>query len=123
MVSSPQGWLQQLLQPCPSARPGVASARRLRTRNAEGPHEGPRSCGDAWGCGGPCLDALRARGAAPLRVRFKSSSRVTKLSQHQTDGGKFQERESIVVEIFPVLGEAAAPVEPRNRAFDNPTLG
>ena len=34
--------LQLLLQPCPSARPGVASARRLRTRNAEGPHEGPR---------------------------------------------------------------------------------
>jgi hypothetical protein len=58
-----------------------------------------------------------------LRVRFKSSSRVTKLSQHQTDGGKFQERESIAVEILPVLGEAAASVEPRNRAFDNPTLG
>jgi hypothetical protein len=52
--------LQLLLQPCPSARPGVASARRLRTRNAEG----PRSCGDAWGCGEPCLDALRTRGAA-----------------------------------------------------------
>ena len=30
-----------LLHPCPSARPGVASARRLRTRAAEGPHEGP----------------------------------------------------------------------------------
>ena len=58
-----------------------------------------------------------------LRVRFKSSSRVTKLSQHQTDGSKFQERESIAVEILPVLGEAAASVEPRNRAFDNPTLG
>src|ERR1700730_17570258 len=58
-----------------------------------------------------------------LRVRFKSSSRVTKLSQHQPDGGKFQERESIAVEILPVLGEAAASVEPRNRAFDNPTLG
>src|SRR6266436_5799067 len=33
-------WLQLLLQPCPSARPGVARARRLRTRNAEAPHEG-----------------------------------------------------------------------------------
>ena len=69
------------------------------------------------------LPGLRAGVAGSLRVRFKSSSRVTKLSQHQTDGGKFQERESIAVEILPVLGEAAASVEPRNRAFDNPTLG
>ncbi|MGB7942096.1 MAG: hypothetical protein WCF42_02160, partial [Terriglobales bacterium] len=52
----------------------------------------------------------RLRAVEMLRVRFKSSSRVTKLSQHQTDGGKFQERDSVAVEIFPVLGEAAAPV-------------
>jgi TonB-dependent Receptor Plug Domain/TonB dependent receptor len=62
-----------------------------------------------------------------LRVRFKSSSRVTKLSQHQTDGGKFQERESIAVEILPVLGEAAASDDPHRplseRAVGVPLLG
>ena len=58
-----------------------------------------------------------------LRVRLKTSARVTKLSQHEADGGEFQEREGIAVEIFPVLGEAAATIEPGNRAFDDPTLG
>ena len=33
--------MQLLLRPWPSPRPGVASARRLRTRNAEAPPEGP----------------------------------------------------------------------------------
>jgi len=46
-----------------------------------------------------------------------------KLSQHEADGGKFQEREGVAVEIFPVLGEAAAPVEPRNRAFEDSAFG
>ena len=58
-----------------------------------------------------------------LRVRLKTSARITKLSQHEADGGEFQEREGIAVEIFPVLGEAAATIEPGNRAFDDPTLG
>src|SRR5712691_9652464 len=51
----------------------------------------------------------------PLRVRLKTSARIAKLSQHEADGGEFQEREGVAVEIFPVLGEAAATVEPRNR--------
>lgn len=58
-----------------------------------------------------------------FRVRFKTSSRIAKLSQHEADGREFQECERVAVEIFPVLGEAAATVEPRNRAFDNPTPG
>jgi hypothetical protein len=58
-----------------------------------------------------------------LRVRFKTSSRITELSQHETNGREFQECEGVSVEIFPVLGEAAATVEPGNGAFDNPTLG
>jgi hypothetical protein len=58
-----------------------------------------------------------------LRVRLKTSSRITELSQHEADGREFQEGERVAVEIFPVLGEAAATVEPRNRAFDDPTLG
>jgi hypothetical protein len=61
--------------------------------------------------------------AIGIRVGLKTSSRITKLSQHEGDGGEFQEREGIAVEIFPVLGEAAATIEPGNRAFDDPTLG
>ena len=58
-----------------------------------------------------------------LRVRPKTSARVTKLSQHEANGGEFQEREGVAVEIFPILGEAAATIEPRNRTFDDPALG
>ncbi len=60
--------------------------------------------------------------AVLLRVRLKTSARITEFSQHEADGGKFQEREGAAVEIFPVLGKAAATVEPRNGAFDDPTL-
>src|SRR5208282_3278936 len=60
---------------------------------------------------------------AMLRVRLETSARITKLSQHEADGREFQERKGVAVEIFPVLGEASATVEPRNRAFDDPTLG
>ena len=58
-----------------------------------------------------------------FRVRFKTSSRVTELSEHEADGGKFQEREGVAVEVFPILGETAATVEPGDRAFDDPSLG
>src|SRR5438034_371546 len=64
--------LRLLLQPCPSARPGVARARRLRMRNAEAPPEGPLLQG--MRCGVPCWDALRARGAAPLRKPKKKTA-------------------------------------------------
>src|SRR5712671_5169346 len=58
-----------------------------------------------------------------LRVCFKTCSRVTKLSQHEADGGKFQEREGVAVEIFPILGETATTIEPCDGSFDDPTLG
>jgi hypothetical protein len=58
-----------------------------------------------------------------LRVRPKTSSRITEFSQHEADGCEFQERESAAIEIFPVLGEATAAVKPGDRAFDDPTLG
>ena len=58
-----------------------------------------------------------------LRVRPNTSSRITKLSEHEADGSKFQEGKSTAVEIFPVLGEAAAAIEPCNRTFYDPTLG
>jgi hypothetical protein len=53
----------------------------------------------------------------------ESASNLLQLSQHETDEGKFQDCEGVAIEIFPVLGEAAAAVEPRKRAFDDPTLG
>jgi nitrogen fixation protein FixH len=56
-------------------------------------------------------------------LRPKTSARVAKLSQHEADGGEFQEREGVAVEILPILGEAAATIEPRNRTFDDPALG
>jgi hypothetical protein len=58
-----------------------------------------------------------------LRVRLKTSSRIAELSQHEADGGEFQEREATAVEIFPVLGETAAAIEPGNGALDDPALG
>ena len=60
---------------------------------------------------------------AALRVRPKTSSWITELSQHEADRCEFQERKRIAVEIFPVLGEAATAVEPGDRAFNDPTLG
>ena len=71
----------------------------------------------------PAAEEARATELESLRVRLKTSARITKLSQHEADGGEFQEREGIAVEIFPVFGEAAATVEPGNRALDDPTLG
>ena len=53
-----------------------------------------------------------------LRVRLKTSSRIAELSQHEADGGELQEGEAAAVEIFPVLGETAAAIEPSNRALD-----
>jgi len=61
--------------------------------------------------------------AASVRVRLKTSSRIAKLSQHEADRGELQESETAAVEIFPVLGETAAAIEPSNRALDDPTLG
>jgi hypothetical protein len=50
-------------------------------------------------------------------------SGIAKLSQHETDGRKFQEREGAAVEIFPILGETATTIEPRDGSFNDPTLG
>ena len=58
-----------------------------------------------------------------LRVRFTTCSGVTKLSQHEADGGEFQEGEGIAVAIFPILGETATTVEPCDGSFNDPALG
>jgi hypothetical protein len=48
---------------------------------------------------------------------------LIKVSQHEADRGKFQEREGVAIGIFPILGETAATIEPRDGAFNYPTLG
>jgi hypothetical protein len=57
----------------------------------------------------------------PLRVGPQSSSTQTKLSKHKTNRGEAEESERISVEIFEILGQAAAAIKPRKGAFDNPT--
>jgi len=61
--------------------------------------------------------------AVRVRVRLKTCSRIAELSQHEADGGEFQEGKTAAVEIFPVLGETAAAVQPSDRTLDDPTLG
>ena len=47
----------------------------------------------------------------------------TELSEHQADGGKANERECIVVEIFPVVCQPATATQPTDGALDYPTFG
>ena len=44
-------------------------------------------------------------------------------SQHEANGCEFQECERGAIEIFPIPGESAAAVQPRDGPFDDPTLG
>ncbi len=44
-------------------------------------------------------------------------------SEHEADGGELEEGERVAVEVFPVLGQSPAPVEPGDGAFDHPTPG
>ena len=66
---------------------------------------------------------VKGEDAHALRVRPNTSSRITEFSEHEADGSEFQESDGSAVEIFPVLGEPAAAIEPRNRTFYDPTLG
>src|SRR5258708_6924908 len=109
---------RQVREPCRALFGGARSCRRT-------PGELPASLH-------PSLSHQRGilPGSSPvrsgwpqLRVCFKTCSRVTKLSQHEADGGKFQEREGVAVEIFPILGETATTIEPCDGSFDDPTLG
>src|SRR5580704_16720429 len=77
----------------------------------------PSSATEAWRIKySTCLTAQGYRHIASkqrsLRVRLRALSRIAELSQHEADGRKFQKREGVAVEIFPILGETTAPVEP-----------
>ena len=58
-----------------------------------------------------------------LRVCPETSSGITKFSEHKADGGQVQESQRLAIEIFPILGEVAAAVEPCDRSFDDPAPG
>ena len=47
---------------------------------------------------------------------------ITKFSEHDADRGEAQECQGIAGEVFKVLGQSPASVEPGEGAFDNPTL-
>jgi hypothetical protein len=69
------------------------------------------------------IGIIRREPPYSLRVRPNTSSRITEFSEHEADGSELQESDGSAVEIFPVLGEPAAAIEPRNRTFHDPTLG
>ncbi len=48
---------------------------------------------------------------------------ITELSEHEANGGEFEERQSPAVEAFPILGQSAASVQPADRAFHDPAPG
>jgi hypothetical protein len=58
-----------------------------------------------------------------LGVRPETLARITELSQHKANGCEFQECEHGAIEVFPIPGESAAAVQPRDSPFDDPTLG
>src|ERR1017187_6912308 len=57
-----------------------------------------------------------------LRVCPETSRGITEFSEHQADGGEAEEGEGVAVEVFPVLGEAAAAAQPTYGSFDNPSF-
>jgi hypothetical protein len=46
---------------------------------------------------------------------------ITEFSEHEADRGETQECQGIAGEVFKVLGQSPASVEPGEGAFDNPT--
>ena len=58
-----------------------------------------------------------------LRVCPGTLGGVAELSQHQADGSETQKGKRLAVEIFPILGQPAAAVEPGEGALDNPAFG
>ena len=60
------------------------------------------------------INPLPTLSACPLR-----SDRVRTFAPQRIDAVC----DSIAIEIFPILGQATAPIEPSDRAFDDPTLG
>ena len=61
------------------------------------------------------------RESGPHRVRPRSSPTQTKLSEHEANRGEAEKSECVSVEVFEILGQPAAAIEPSESALDNPT--
>ena len=59
--------------------------------------------------------------AEALRVCPRSSSTQTKLSEHEANRGEAEKSECVSIEVFEILGQPAAAIEPSESALDNPT--
>jgi len=55
-----------------------------------------------------------------LRADSFSGSQ-TKLSEHEANRGEAEKSECVSVEVFEILGQPAAAIEPSESALDNPT--
>src|SRR5665213_4304822 len=55
-----------------------------------------------------------------LRVRPESVSRITDLSQHESDRRESEKSQCVSGQIFEILAQAAAAVEPGERPLDDP---
>jgi len=58
-----------------------------------------------------------------LRVCPKSLGGIAEFSKHEADGSELEEGKGVAVEVLPVLGQAAAAIEPGDGALDNPAAG
>ena len=48
---------------------------------------------------------------------------ITELSEHEPDGGKFEESQSVSGQVFPIFGKAAASSKPSEGSFNDPSFG
>lgn len=61
--------------------------------------------------------------ALNLRVCPGSFCGLAELSDHEADGGPVEEGQGLSAVAFPVLGEAAAAVQPSEGSLDDPAFG
>src|SRR3954447_24998793 len=88
----------------------------MRSHKARAPRAWPRASG--------AIPRPSWVGCTPITLRVcpGTSCGIAKPSQHEADRGKAEEGERLAVEVFPILGQSTAAVQPSYGAFDNPAL-
>ena len=66
---------------------------------------------------------IRDRPLGGLRVRPESLGGIAEFSQHEADRGEADERDSVAREIFKILGQTTAAIEPSQSPLNDPTFG
>ncbi len=69
----------------------------------------------------PSFDVTITRLISALSVRPRGSSTQTKLSEHEANRGEAEKDKGVEAEVFEILGQPAAAIEPSESALDNPT--